>query len=158
MSPLRAYCETLLGEEPPETPRAPYSPSPPAWMVEPVVTYDVRGNPVFWVDEGPLRAYEHRLGRAVYALRQEDLRDQVRAEAEVEQSAGGAWERKQRERDRQTIASKLQGAINHRANLLTVKQRQERGLTAPWNRKPLPVPDAEVLPEAEMCWAPWWTE
>ncbi|WP_060178007.1 hypothetical protein [Streptomyces sp. IMTB 1903] len=159
VSPRRAYCEVILAEEPPEEPWAPYSPEPPAWMREPVPLLDPRNQqPLYWTDEAPRKAWEHRQGRAVYDLMQEDLRDQLRAEAEAQNSPGNAWARKQAERERKVIASKMQAVINHPARLLTVKQRVERKLTAPWNRQPKPVPAEEVLPEAEMCWAPWHLE
>lgn len=155
MSPLRAYCEALLDEEPPETPRVPYTPSPPSWMVEPVPTFDMHGNPLAWTDEAPRKEWEERLGQAAYELMLEDHRDQVRVEAEAQHGAAGTWAREQEERERRTLVSRLQVVINHPARLLTVQQREQHRRTGPWGRKPVVHPDAEELPEAEMCWAPW---
>ncbi|KJY37089.1 hypothetical protein VR44_06490 [Streptomyces katrae] len=156
-SPRREYCEAVLAEEPPVTPREPYTPQPPAWMDAPVVVFDMSGTPVEWVDEWPLRDYEHRLGQALYELRLEDMRDQLRAEGDAEQSPGNEWARKQERQREKLIASRMQEAINHRAALLSVAERQERGLTAPWNRKP-PVSLEKELPEAECYYADWWWE
>lgn len=154
VSPERAYAEHILAEPPPESPRAPYTPEPPNWMIEPVLVRRMDSSPAYWSDEAPFHAWEQRRGRALYELRKEDMRDRLRMAGEESEEDHPAWAGPPPPGPRTPLS-----ALNHRANLLTVKQRQERGLTAPWNRRPTPKPPTEEeLPEAECGWAPWWCE
>ncbi|MEU9857263.1 hypothetical protein [Streptomyces sp. NPDC047974] len=154
-SARREYAEAILAEPPPESPTAPYSPEPPAWMISPVPVLDPStDSPVYWMDEAPYEAWTTRRGKAAYELKKESVLDRLRSRETQEDEERPDWAGPA-PFSRNTPMS----VINHPANRLTVKQRQERGLTEPWNRRPMPKTIAEPeLPEVECCWAPWWLE
>ncbi|MFE2128646.1 hypothetical protein [Streptomyces amritsarensis] len=152
LSPVRAYWERVLEEPRPQSPQAPYEgPVPPEWMRAPEMAIGPGGQPSHWIDTDLVNDWEHRMGEALYELDKEDVRDRLRAAGEAREDPAwdGAPSYDPRLRDLRSV--------NHPANLLTVQQRQERGLTRSWGRK-APPPREEELPEAEMCWAPWWLE
>ncbi|MER8047114.1 hypothetical protein [Streptomyces sp. NPDC094032] len=106
------------------------------------------------MDEAPFEAWTTRRGKAAYELEKESALDRLRGRKTPEDEERPDWAGPA-PFSRQTPMS----VLNHPTNRLTAKQRQERGLTAPWNRRPLPKPPTEPeLPEAVCTWAPWWCE
>ncbi|MFB7517229.1 hypothetical protein [Streptomyces sp. NPDC056144] len=154
-SARREYAEAILAEPPPDSPTAPYSLEPPAWMITPVAVHDpTTGAPVYWVDEAPYEAWTTRRGKAAYELEKESVLDRLRSREPQEDEGRPDWAGPAPFSVRTPMS-----VINHPANRLTVQQRQERELTAPWNRRPMPKPLTEPeLPEAACGWAPWWLE
>ncbi|MET9690370.1 hypothetical protein ABZY81_18130 [Streptomyces sp. NPDC006514] len=162
----REYWEDVLKEPPPQSPSAPWtSEVPPEWMLEPVPVLDPSTQePLHWVDDAPYRLWAERAGRARYKLM---LLDGLKPEEEDDKNDGSppAWLP-----PRHSWRTPL-SVINHPAELLTVKERQESGATAPWTsrswinanpRKGRPVvaapQDGDDLPQAECSIAPWWLE
>ncbi|AXE23536.1 hypothetical protein C0216_08725 [Streptomyces globosus] len=153
VSPVRMYADHVLSQPPPVTPRAPYEgPVPPEWMRAPEMVIGPEGQPHHWIDTEPMALWERKRGRALYELRKEEVRDAVRA-------AGGQSQKKHWD-DEPDYDPHLRDLryVNHPSRRMTVRQREERDATGRWG-KPAPKPrQEEQLPEAEMCWAPWWLE
>ncbi|WP_367137079.1 MULTISPECIES: hypothetical protein [Streptomyces] len=117
-------------------------------MISPEITYDGAGRPVGWVDTDPNRQWELLRGRAAYELLREDERDRLRSVSQHEDIR--PWSGYQ-DHDAEEHTNDV---INHLRNRLTVKQREERGMTGRWGC-PLPPPPKDDLPEAECSWQPW---
>jgi len=149
VSAVREYAERALMEPPPVSPSAPYSPTAPAWMVDPIVSLDGTGRPVSWVDTAPRKAWESRRGRAAYELMRENERDQLRAAGEglhPEMPWGGYPE--------DASTARVNAVVNHLANRLSVQERERRGWVLPWNRTAPQRRHEDELPEGECTWEP----
>ncbi|MDT0449950.1 hypothetical protein [Streptomyces hesseae] len=146
---VRGRAEEILNSPPPKTPTAWYSgPEPPVWMTAPEITYDGAGRPAGWIDNAPYREWELRRGRAAYEVLREDERDRLRSVSQHEDVRPWSGYQDHASEDH------ANDVINHLRNRLTVKQREERGMTGHWGR-PLPPPPKDDLPEAECSWQPW---
>ncbi|MGW2038693.1 hypothetical protein [Streptomyces virginiae] len=153
VSPVRMYADHVLSQPPPDTPRAPYEgPVPPEWMRAPEMVLGPGGEPHHWIDTEPMMQWERKRGRALYELRKEELRDTLRAAGT--EAEGPHWTGEPVYDPRLRDLS----YVNHPSRLMTVQQREELGAVGLWGKRPPPKPREEELPEAEMCWAPWFLE
>ncbi|WP_405832464.1 hypothetical protein [Streptomyces sp. NBC_00105] len=148
----RAHFEAILNEPPPESPTAPWREEPPAWMLKPVPVHDMRGEPVQWIDEAPHAAWAARAGKAKYELMKMDAPKKAEGQA---QNDLPSWMGPQGRR------MPLE-ELNHPANLMTVQERQQKGLTGPWNSRPAPDPAEDKMAresrDITCTVAPWWDE
>ncbi|MFI5638307.1 hypothetical protein ACIA8H_12920 [Streptomyces goshikiensis] len=162
----REHWEEILREEPPDASTAPWAPEPPEWMLDPEPVFDMRNQPVQWVDRAPYMAWAERIGKAKYQLMLLDGLAPEDDEGKADQIP--AWMRPRMSR-KTSLA-----ILNHPAERLTVKERQDSGATGPWTTRSwindrrergLPVPPPppaaakeDEIPEAECSIAPWWDE
>uniref|UniRef100_A0AAU2JL62 Uncharacterized protein n=1 Tax=Streptomyces sp. NBC_00049 TaxID=2903617 RepID=A0AAU2JL62_9ACTN len=145
----RQEAEAQLAEPRPAPPTAPHTPDPPEWMRTPRIVYDRYGAPKAWADDWPAAEWERRVGRAKYVLELEDMRDVERDAREQEETYEPWTGYRARPRIEQDLT-----VLNSGPNIMTRAEREERGLTGPWNTRPR-APHPDDLPEAECSVAPW---
>ncbi|MFC9296944.1 hypothetical protein ACFTWH_08455 [Streptomyces sp. NPDC057011] len=165
----REHLEAAIMEEPPETPTAAYEgPTPPSWMKRPKVVYNVRNQPVEWVDEWPYDEWAHRVGRAKGDLL---ILDRLSEEEDVNEAEPPSWMP-----HRTSRKTPLQ-VLNHPSERLDLATRLKYNLMdKPWVGKSWLRENARLHPEGlpaatpeeeEMrrearditcSIAPWWDE
>jgi transcriptional regulator with XRE-family HTH domain len=149
----------LISKRPAPCPRAPWSPAPPVGYRLPELVYDPStGRPAEWIDQGPLRDHADHLYRLQEVRLELDRLDPSpniapyasrlpRPDQDDEEPWSGYNQQTRRD------VEMSQTFLNHPANLLTVQEREELGLTGPYNTRPRP--ERDPLPEIEVSRA-WW--